>query len=293
MTRTAFRGLTLTALAGLLGGAAALETRAQSSVIDSVSAVFRNDSAKAAAVRSVEAGGAPNDSLVKQRGDSLLIKMQRRGPYIGLSLGVSFTDNSSKELFDGYMRTTAAADSQRILQAQDPVHLVFPAGFVLGFPLFPNFDVWLRTESFWYRVTGLAQKNNEAAREFWYAVQGHLAGVGARYLVPGSLLSVNGKPGLYAAYTHFWNFGPTGIYSPDGSVRARLNPAGAGYEFQLGFQQDFDKRFTYTGGLSFSQIRLESPSPWNAVVPNGPATAAEWKLQSLRLSFQALYQFGR
>ena len=280
-----FLALVLAAAAGVL---------AQSAPIDSVSAVFRPDSAKADAVRSLEAGRVDQDSTTLQRDDSLLVKQRRRSPYIGLSAGVSFADNSAKTLFSTYMNSTLVpGDSQRVVQSQDPVQILFPVGLVIGIPVFPYLDLWLRTEHFWSRVNGLTQKNNDAPREFWYVAQGHLAGVGARYLVPVSLLSVNGKPGLYAAYTHFWSFGPTGMYAPTGAVRAHFDPGGAGYEVQLGYQQNYDKRFTLTGGISFAQLGFSSKSSWRSIVPTAPDERAEWTLQALRLSIQGIYQIGK
>jgi hypothetical protein len=272
----------------LVGGAAA-----QDAPIDSISPVFRGDSAKAAAIRAVESGQIPQDTGTFQRDDSLLTKQRRRGPYIGFSAGVSFADNSAKDLFAAYMDSEAEADSARIVQSQDPVQIIFPAGLVLGFPVFPYLDVWFRTEHFWSRVNGLTQRGNASPREFWYVAQGHLAGVGARYLVPVSLLSVSGKPGLYAAYTHFWNFGPTGLKTPTGDFQAETDPAGAGYEVQFGYQQDYDKRFTFTAGLSFASLDFFSKASWRTALPDAPDERAEWTLQALRFSVQGIYQIGK
>jgi hypothetical protein len=172
--------------------------------------------------------------------------------------------------------------------------VLFPAGLLLGIPVSRHIDVMLRTEHFHYRVTGLAQKDNEAPTEYWYVNQAHLAGAGVRWLVPISFMTVTGQPGLHVSYTHFWSFGPTGIRSPDGSVRARSEPAGAGYEIQLGFQQDFDKRWALTGGLALSRLSFRSDGDWINVIPGAAAgEPAEWTLQSLRIAVQGLYQFGR
>jgi hypothetical protein len=273
----------------LAGGAGA------QAVQDSLSPVFRSDSSQIEAIRKVEAGGAAKDTARSlARGDSLLTKLKRRGPYVGLSAGVAFTQHSARDLFTNQMNAEAAADSQRILQRQDPVHVFFPGGLLLGIPVTRHFDAQLRTQHFYYRVKGLAQKNNEAPSEYWYSQQAHFAGLGLRWLVPGSLLTVNGKPGLYAAYTHFWSFGPTGMRSPHGSVRARTNPAGAGHEIQLGFQQDFDKRWALTGGLSYSRLTLASKADWTNLAPTATgAGQAEWTMQSMRFAMQGIYQFGR
>lgn len=267
---------------------------------DSLPPAFRTDSANTAAIRALEAGR----SVVEQRAaavsasanvDSLDIKLRRRHPFLGAALSFAFADLSAKQLFADQMNTVVARDTLRVQQTQDPVAIYFPAGLIASYPLFPYLDVWLRTESFWYKQSGLAEGTGTGAktRKFWYAVQGDLFGVGVRYLVPVSLLSVNNHPGLYAAYTRFWNFGPTGIYTSSGHVRAKTDPAGAGYEVQAGFQQDFDKRWTWTGGLTFSNFSFESGKSWTAILPDGPNETAKWDLKSLRLCLQGFYQFGR
>jgi hypothetical protein len=288
--RRDFRGSMLAVFLGFSGAVLAQ---------DPGSPVFANDSTKSEAIRAVEAGSkTKTDSLAAlaarsaSRKDSLRTKLESRGAYVGLSLGAAFGEHSVGERFSNFMNAQATANGQRILQRQDPVHVFFPGGLVAGYPLPGNFDAVLRTEHFYYRVSGLAQKDNDSPTEFWYSNQAHLAGVGARWLVPLSLFTVDGRAGLYAVYTHFWNFGPTGIRSSSGSLRARTEPAGAGYEIQLGFQQDFDKRWTYTGGLSIARLSFESDGDWSNVIPaeSGPAS---WSLNSVRFALQGVYQFGR
>lgn len=286
--------LCLLAVPGLHGTARAQS--AQTAVIDSVSPVFRTDSANRENIRAVEAGVAGKDSVrTLARSDSLRQKLKRRGPYIGVSLGAAFAEHSARDRFSRAMTTQATANGQRILQGQDPVHVFFPAGLLLGVPVLSHLDLTLRTEHSYYRVSGLAQKDNEAATEFWYVNQTHLAGAGARWHVPISLLTVSGQSGLYLGYTHLWNFGPTGIRSPDGSVAARTNPAGAGMEIQAGFQQDFDKRWALTGGFSWSRLAFASDGDWTNVAPASSAAGekAEWTLTSMRFAMQGIYQFGR
>jgi hypothetical protein len=264
--------------------------------IDSVSPVFRSDSSKQDAIRKVEAGVAGRDSTKSiARADSLRKKMKTRGPYVGVSLGVSFAEHSARDRFTNTMSARATAAGQRILQRQDPVHVLFPAGLLVGFPVLPNFDVMVRTEHSYYRVAGLSQKDNEAATEHWYVNQTHLAGAGGRWLVPVSLLSVNGESGLYLGYTHFWNFGPTGIRSPDGRVAATFKPTGAGMELQAGFVQDFDKRWALTGGFAWSRLSFKSDDLWANVAPasSAPSEQAEWSVSSMRFAMQGVYQFGR
>lgn len=283
---------------GILGGifgALAGEAAAQAPA-DSLSPVFRSDSSKTEAIRSVEAGGSRADTArtdPRARRDSLALKQKRRGPYAGLTAGVAFARHSGSDRFAAAMTAQAAADSQRVLQDQDPVHVLFPAGLVVGVPVTRHLDLLLRTEHFRYRVTGLAQKDNEPPTEFWYVNQGHLAGAGIRWLVPVSLLTVSGQPGLHVTYTHFWSFGPTGMRSPEGSVAARPGPAGAGYELQAGFLQDFDARWALTGSLGFSRLSFRSRGDWSNVVASDVPETAEWTLTSMRVVFQGVYQFGR
>lgn len=260
------------------------------------SPVFASDSAKTGEIRAVEAGAPAAVDSARMRSatrrDSLAAKVARRGPYVGAWAGAAFGSHSARTRFSDHMASQAAAAGQGVLQGQDPVHVFFPMGLIFGHPLTRHFDATLRTEHFYYRVSGLAQKENESPTEFWYSNQAHLAGPGIRWLVPLSLISVDGRAGLYASYTHFWNFGPTGMRSRDGSLRARTKPEGAGYEIQLGFQQDFDRRWAYTAGLSFSRLSFGSDGDWSYVLPtsSGPAS---WSLGSMRFALQGMYQFGR
>lgn len=269
---------------------------ASGAVVDSLSPVFRGDSTNLKNIRAVEAGVAGADSARSiARTDSLRRKLEGRGPYIGLSVGAAFGEHSARARFQNAMTLQASNAGQRILQSQDPVHVFFPVGLVVGIPVFSHLDLTVRTEHFYYRMAGLAQKDNEAATEFWYVNQGHLAGVGARWHVPLSLLTVSGQSGLYFGYTHLWNFGPTGIRSPDGSIAATFNPAGAGMELQAGFQQDFDKRWALTGGFAWSRLAFTSEGDWTnvAAASSAPGEKAEWTLNSLRFAMQGVYQFGR
>lgn len=264
--------------------------------IDSLSPVFRNDTASREAIRKVDAGVSGADSARSvARADSLRQKLKRRGPYMGLTLGVAFAEHSARDRFTSEMTAKATTAGQRILQRQDPVHVLFPVGLIAGIPLVGNLDLIVRTEHSYYRVAGLAQKDNESATEYWYVNQTHLAGAGARWLVPVSLLTVNGQSGLYFGYTHFWSFGPTGIKSPDGSVVAKFAPAGAGMEVAAGFQQDFDKRWALTGGFAWSRLAFSSDGTWTNVAPNSsaPSEQAEWTVGSMRFALQGVYQFGR
>ncbi len=268
-------------------------------IADTLSPVFRSDSANRENIRAVEAGtvgDTASDPLrALARADTLTRKLEQRGPYVGVTLGVAFAEHSARDRFAAAMNAQAAANGQRILQRQDPVHVLFPGGFLLGVPVLTHLDAIVRTEHSYYRVTGLAQKDNEAATEFWYVNQTHLAGLGARWHVPVSLLTVSGQAGLYLGYTHFWSFGPTGIRAPAGSVAARFNPAGAGMEIQAGFQQDFDKRWALTGGFAWSHLTFASDGDWTNVAPAASVARekAEWSVSSMRFALQGLYQFGR
>ncbi|HAO99628.1 MAG TPA: hypothetical protein DCQ83_06245 [Fibrobacteres bacterium] len=256
---------------------------------------FQRDSAKAALIREIEAGKSPGKAVntAPPSADSLDARLRKRGFFLGVTLSFAFADLSERGLFSHYMDSVVTKDTLRVLQAQDPVAIYFPIGLMVGIPVFPYLDIWLRTEHFWYRESGLANnQTGSQTREFWYAVQGNLAGIGARYLVPVSLLSVSNYPGIYFSYTRFWNFGPTGIYaSTGGSVRAKTEIGGAGYEIQAGYQQNFEKHWTWTGGLAYTSLNFKSNSLWTSIIPNGPVEYAEWNLRSLRLCLQGLYQF--
>lgn len=289
----------LFALLVLAGGHGVTHAQSSPAVADTLSPVFRSDSTARDNIRAVEAGTTGDTDADPQRAlaraDSLRQKLRHRGPYLGVSLGVAFAEHSARDRFTSAMNSEAAANGQRILQRQDPVHVLFPGGLLLGIPVFTHLDAIARTEHSYYRVTGLAQKDNEAATEFWYVNQTHLAGLGARWHVPVSLLTVTGQAGLYLGYTHFWNFGPTGMRAPAGSVAARFNPAGAGMEIQAGFQQDFDKRWALTGGFAWSHLAFASEGAWANVAPAAsvPGDKAEWSVSSMRFAVQGLYQFGR
>ncbi len=261
------------------------------------SPVFQSDSAKIDEIRKVEVGkppGAPQDSgRVLARTDSLNAKLKRRGRYVALNAGVAFAEHSARDLFSSEMSAQAGANGERILQRQDPVHVFFPVGLMMGIPVSRHFDILLRTEHYYYRMTGLGQKNNDSPTEYSYTQQAHFAGAGVRWLVPIALLSVNGQPGLYASYTHIWSFGPTGIRTSDRSVRAVTDPAGAGFEIQTGFQQDFDKRWAMAYGIGFSHLALHSDADWSIVAPSTGSGPAEWTVTSMRVAVQGMYQFGR
>jgi hypothetical protein len=162
--------------------------------VDSLPA-FKQDSTKSETIKSIEAGGgsAPKAQVSP---DSLDAKRRARRPFLGLSLALSFSDFSAKGRFSARLDTVSRRDSLRILQKYDPVHFSFPVGLTLGIPVLPYADIWLRSEHFWYRVSALAQGDGPA-QEFFYAVQAHLLGVGARYLLPVSLMSVTGRPGIF------------------------------------------------------------------------------------------------
>jgi len=260
------------------------------------SPVFANDTAKTDAVRAVEAGGALADTTGRvsagARRDSLEARLARRGPYVGVTAGAAFGQHSERERMAADFTARATAAGQRILQRQDPVHVFFPVGLTAGFPVARHFDVLLRTEHFDYRVAGLAQQGNDAATEYAYTMQANLAGVGARWLVPVSFLTVSGQPGLYLSYIHLWQIGPTGMRSGSGSLRSRTDATGAGYELAAGFQQDFSARFALTGALAISRLGFRSDGDWSFVAPTSPPEPAEWQLTSARFVLQGIYQFG-
>lgn len=254
--------------------------------------VFQPDSLKSSTIRSLEAGGStPAKTQTLQQTDSLEFRLRNRKPFLGLVGSLAFADFSGKSRFSSYRDSVSKRDSLVRLQNYDPVSILFPLGLTLGYPIFPYLDLWLQTEHFWFQQSSLAQKSNHV-QEFSYTVQGHLLGLGGRFLIPNSFLTVTNQAGLFVAYTHFWPVGPTEIYAPTGKIRAQFQKAGAGYEIKTGFQQEFAKRWSYTGGLAFSHYQFRSPVSWKNILPYGSDEKANWTLNSMRICLEGFYQIG-
>ena len=281
-------------LATLLAGAAYAQGNAPR---DSLPPAFQSDSTKFQTIRNLEAGKTGADTgkaraVTARYADSLNQKLHHRHPFLGATISFAFSDLSARNLFATHFQNVTANDTPGIVQTQDPVTVFFPVGLTAAYPLLPYLDVWLRTESFWYGVSGLSEDKTLNTHEYGYDVLGNVIGVGARYLIPVSLLSVNGHPGLYVSYTQFWNAGQSALYNGNGTLYAKMDPAGVGYEIQSGFQQDFDKRWAWTGGIAFTNLGFKSNSNWRNILSDGPDEKASWTLRSLRLCILGFYQFG-
>ncbi|MDQ3002868.1 MAG: hypothetical protein M3Y08_16600, partial [Fibrobacterota bacterium] len=211
--------------------------------------VFKPDSAVADPFRKVEAGPSPwsanptasvpktkSDSLA--RTDTVTDKLRRRHPAVSAYLGVDFIDFDAKSIFKASLETRRLRDSLGLLQDYESVHLAFPVGIQAVMPVSGYLDLVAKTHSYWYKQTAiLGDRNKRHAGDEWFAVQANLGGLGLRYYVPPSLLSVTGSLGLFVQGLLYWNLGNSQIYTPYGSAGARFEPFGSGYEIQFGMLQ--------------------------------------------------------
>ncbi len=232
----------------------------------------------------------------KSRLDSLNNLAKIRLPGISLYLGVDFFDLSEKDRFVQAIDTRRTRDSLDILQPYESVHLAFPLGLQVSYPISSHLDILLKTHSYWYKQTALLGKKNSKtdAGEEWFVVQGNLGGGGIRYSLPHALLSVKGELGLYVQGLWYWNLGGTEMYSPRGSAKAKFDPSGSGYEIQLGFQQAISKPWALTGGLGFIHQEFSSTAQWNSLVESAPTATdpISWTLSGLSATFNLWYYFG-
>src|SRR5690606_25152202 len=120
MTRLTLRGRLVCLLLAGAAGLAAAQTSPAPALSDTLSPVFRSDTTARDNIRAVEAGVSADTAGVDPRqalarADSLHRKLARRGPYVGVSLGVAFAEHSARARFETAMNAQAAANGQRIL----------------------------------------------------------------------------------------------------------------------------------------------------------------------------------
>jgi hypothetical protein len=291
----------LAALAGL--SAAALPAAAQSA--DSLPA-FRSDSAAADPFRQIEAGQTPSAAAKSAtdtgfRADTVTARLIRRHPSVSVWLGAEFSDLDAKEFFKADLQqrltqSAAAGDTLQILQPFEEAHLSFPIGMQAVVPLGPWFDAVAMARFSWYKqnaVLAHSDKNRSPAGEAWYAVQSSLGGAGLRFYVPPSLMSVTGSLGLYAQFLWLWNLGGSEIYTRYGSARARLDPAGAGFELLFGLQKALTGPWQLAGSLGFVKQDYESDREWNHLLRSAaPPGKVRWGSSSLQANLSLAYHFG-
>lgn len=254
-------------------------------------ASFRHDSLDAEKFRRIESGQSPKDTAkVKRDTAALASQLQQflnRPPYFALHAGVGFLDLGGREHFITALETRRQQTFRgRILQPYESVNLYFPAGLLAGIRVFPYADLVLKTHSFWLRQTALIGDSlNGAGQEEYYAVQGHLAGLGAKVYVPLEILSAQGHGQFYLQALPYWDLGASEIYGSHGSAKAKWNPTGSGFELQLGFLHGNDARFTWTAALSYLHTSWTSKTTWNQILPDPDPGAVHWGGNALQIQF--------
>lgn len=248
-------------------------------------AAFRPDSSDLRTFQDLEAGGA-NAAAKPLRQD-----LDGRRATFGLWGGVSFLDMAGKERFSARSTALAAADSGSVVQSQDPVHLAFPLGLAIAIPLTRHLDATLRSQHFWYRQSELIRTATGDTRERTLSAVAHWAGLGIRLLVPSALLDVKGRSGLQLGFQWIWGMGADELYGDEGRVGAGFRPAGIGYEWQLGFQRQYQDRFALSGALGYLQVSENGRDEWKELFP-GATGPADWGFSGLQVEIQATWQLG-
>lgn len=270
---------------------------------------FKPDSAVQDPFRKVEAGPSPwsanptaspeskSDSArdgAAAAADSVTDRLRKRLPAVSIYLGVDFMDFDAKDAFQASLDFRRAQDSLIVLQEYEPVHLSFPIGIQASIPIGGYLDVVAKTHAYWYKQTAvLGDKSSNHVGDEWYAVQANLAGLGLRFYIPPTFLSVTGGLGLYTQALLYWNLGNSEIYSNHGSALAEFDPAGSGYELQFGMHQALKGPWRLTGAIGFLQQDFTSKQSWSRVVGYAPPTGkAHWGSSSIQATLNLWYHFG-
>lgn len=258
-------------------------------------AAFRPDSLKDATLRAAESAPSPFAAKATPRdsADSVAALLRGRRPTLSFHAGIAFVDLDAKDIFQRALDARLRRDSLQTLQPYEPVHLAMPFGVQATFPAGPYFDLLAKTHSFWYRQTAVLGKSGSTKGEEFFAVQANLGGLGLRYYVPSSLLSVNGQLGLYVQGTWYWLLGGGELYGSGGNAEAEFDPAGSGWEVQLGFNRAVTRSLGIHGNLGYITQGFDSDAPWTAVVKDGaPSGKAKWNLAAVQASFHFAWHFG-
>ncbi len=265
---------------------------------------FKPDSAVQDPFHKVEAGPSPwsanptaspggkRDSAAAT--DTVTDRLRKRLPAVSVYLGVDFMDFDAKNAFQATVDFREARDSLIVLQPYEPVHLAFPIGIQAAIPISGYLDAVAKTHFYWYKQTAVLgdRSANHVGDEF-YAVQANLAGLGLRFYIPPSFLSVTGGLGLFAQAVLYWNVGNSGIYSSHGSAEAEFEALGSGYEFQFGMQHALKGPWRLTGAIGFLQQDFTSEQPWSGVIGYVPPPGnAHWGSSSIQASLNLWRYFG-
>lgn len=256
---------------------------------------FRPDSLKDQVIRSAESAPSPfaAKSTPRDSADSVAALLRGRRPAVSVHAGVLFLDLDAKDVFQASLDARMRRDSLTALQPYEPVHLVIPAGLQVIVPVGPWFDLVARTQSSWYKQTAVLGRGGATVGEESFAVQAHLAGAGIRYYVPPDLLSVNGSLGLFAQGVYYWLAGGGEIYTGHGSAPAEFDPAGSGWEIQVGFNRAVTRPWSVTGSLGFQSVEFASEKYWSDIlVDDPPPGRVKWGGGALQASFNLWYHFG-
>ena len=266
---------------------------------------FKPDSAIADPFRKVEAGPSPwsanptapapktkSDSLAQT--DTVTERLRRRLPAVSAYLGVDFIDFDAKTMFKASLETRRLRDSLILLQDYESVHLAFPVGIQAVVPVSGYLDLVAKTHSYWYKQAAiLGDRTKRHAGDEWFAVQANLGGLGLRYYVPPSLLSVTGGLGLFVQGVLYWNLGNSQIYTPYGSADARFEPFGSAYEIQFGMQQAVTGPWKISGSIGFLQQDWKSETAWTEIMRHSPpAGKAAWGSSAIQATLSLWYHFG-
>lgn len=264
---------------------------------------FKSDTAALDPFRNAESASSPfatksngtkNDTGAG-RIDSVTRMLRNRTPGISIYLGVDFFDLNAKDNFASDLEARVKKDSLEIPQNFEPVHLAFPVGLQVVVPVSDNLDWVAKTHSYWYKQTAILRtKGTKAyAGEEWFAVQGNLAGMGMRYSVPASLLSVSNQLGLYLQGIWYWNIGNSEIYTPHGNARAEFKASGSGYEMQFGFQKAITKPWGLAGSIGFLHQEFNSNKAWTSLLVHQPVSGTvKWESSAIQANLNLWYYFG-
>ncbi len=237
--------------------------------------------------------GAPIQSDSLSRRDSVNINREASQPYLSLFFMAAFNDFPERRLLAKELDSLARAQKKSTLQAFEEVHIAFPVGLELGFPIGNYLDLFTKSHSFWYRQIAVLG-DSISSPDFQYAVYGNLLGLGLRFYLPTQLISLNQYGDFHLAFTWFWDFGFSGIYSPWGEVKSNPVPQaiGNGYEVKLGYERSMWGAWRVLVAAGYSKLSLSSDQNWKSLIPStGTNEKAEWDLKALQFTFQFSYPF--
>lgn len=283
--------------------ASLLPLGARGQAADSLPA-FKTDSAAVDPFRQVEAGPSPwsqspavapatlADSLAA--GDSTVRKLRTRLPALAGYLGVDFMDLDAKEVFNNSLNARASGQGLRVLQPYEAVHLAFPVGIQALLPVSGYLDLVAKTHSYWYEQKAiLGDSASRHAGDARYAAQANLGGLGLRFYVPPTLLSVTGGLGIFAQGVAYWNLGRSELYSDHGAAPARFEASGSGYEIQFGIQKEVTGPWQLSGAIGFLKQDFTSREEWSEIIALSPPEGkAAWGSSAIQATLNLWYRFG-